>query len=135
MLAHAFLGQFRSVMEKPVHQVSPEAMQVLVDYAWPGNVRELKSAVESAMIHCKGAILQVEDLPPEIHRSEGGSVYVPFQRQDERTRMAGALQQTGGNRSEAARLLGMSRRTFYRRLAEYESALSAPPDPIGDHPQ
>lgn len=134
LLAHAFLGQFRSVMEKPVHQVSPDAMQVLVDYAWPGNVRELKSAVESAMIHCKGAIVQVEDLPPEILHSEAGAVYVPFQRQDERTRMAGALQQTGGNRSEAARLLGMSRRTFYRRLAEYEDDVSGPPNPVDDQP-
>ena len=59
LLVHAFLGQFRSVMEKSVLQVSPEALQVLTAYPWPGNVRELKSAVESALIHCKGTVVQV----------------------------------------------------------------------------
>lgn len=120
LLVHAFLGQFRSVMEKPVLQVSPEALQVLINHSWPGNVRELKSAVESALIHCKGTVVRVEDLPPEVRNPEPAATYVHFKRQDERTRMVGALQQTGGNRSEAARLLGMSRRTFYRRLAEYD---------------
>ncbi len=125
LLVHAFLGQFRSVMEKPVLQVSPEALQVLTNHSWPGNVRELKSAVESALIHCKGTVVQPEDLPPEVRHAESRATYVPLQGQDERSRMLGALQQTGGNRSEAARLLGMSRRTFYRRLAEYDVALAA----------
>lgn len=124
LLVHAFLGQFRSVMEKSVFQVSPEALQLLTAYSWPGNVRELKSAMESALIHCKGTVVQVGDLPPEIRYPEPKSTYVPLHRDDERTRMLGALQQTCGNRSEAARLLGMSRRTFYRRLAEYDVAAS-----------
>lgn len=132
LLVHAFLGQFRSVMEKPVLHVSSDALQVLGEYAWPGNVRELKSAVESAMIHCKGAVMQVEDLPPEIRHSESKATSVPLKRQAERTRMVGALQQAGGNRSEAARLLGMSRRTFYPRLAEY--GVSAMSDPTGTQP-
>lgn len=112
-------------MEKPVLRVSPEALQVLTSYSWPGNVRELKSAVESALIHCKGTVMRTEDLPPEVRSPEPQATYVPLQRQDERTRMLAALQRTGGNRSEAARLLGMSRRTFYRRLAEYDVAASA----------
>jgi DNA-binding NtrC family response regulator len=129
LLVYAFLGQFRSVMEKPVLQVSAEALQALMAHRWPGNVRELKSAVESALIHCKGTVMQAEDLPPEIRHPQPAATYVPLQRQDERTRMAGALQQAGGNRSEAARLLGMSRRTFYRRLAEYDvCALGESPD-------
>jgi DNA-binding NtrC family response regulator len=125
LLVHAFLGQFRSVMEKPVLQVSSEALRVLTSHSWPGNVRELKSAVESALIHCKGTVVRPEDLPPEVRSPEPQATYVPLPRQDERSRMLGALQQTGGNRSGAARLLGMSRRTFYRRLAEYDVAASA----------
>lgn len=124
LLVHAFLGQFRSVMEKPVLQVSPDALQMLISYSWPGNVRELKSAVESALIHCRGTVVRAEDLPPEVHNPEPTATYVPIQRPDERTRMLGALQQSGGNRSEAARLLGMSRRTFYRRLTEYDVSAS-----------
>jgi DNA-binding NtrC family response regulator len=120
LLVHAFLGQFRSVMEKPVLQVSPDALQMLVSYSWPGNVRELKSAVESALTHCRGTVVRAEDLPSEVRNSQPAATYVPIHRPDEWTRMLGALQQSGGNRSEAARLLGMSRRTFYRRLAEYD---------------
>lgn len=120
LLVHGFLGQFRSVMEKPVLQVHPEALQILGEYAWPGNVRELKSVVESAMLHCTGTVVRVEDLPSEIRDSESRVHYGLRKRQAERARMLVALQETGGNRSEAARLLGMSRRTFYRRLEEYE---------------
>ena len=119
VLVRAFLGQFRSVMGKPVLQVDPEALQVLREYAWPGNVRELKNAVESSMLHCTGTIVRVDDLPAEIRDSGSRVSYVLRKYQAERTRMLGALQETNGNRSEAARLLGMSRRTFYRRLAEY----------------
>ena len=79
-----------------------------------------QSHINHALIHCKGTVVRVEDLPPEVRNPEPAATYVHFKRQDERTRMVGALQQTGGNRSEAARLLGMSRRTFYRRLAEYD---------------
>ncbi|MFO0733094.1 MAG: sigma-54 dependent transcriptional regulator [Nitrospiraceae bacterium] len=122
LLVHSFVTQFRSVMEKPVHHVHVDAMQLLMDYAWPGNVRELKSAVESAMIHCKGTTLHVDDLPPEIVDGSVAAVTPPSA--DERARMLDALRRAGGNRSEAARLLGMSRRTFYRRLAEYD--LSVP---------
>lgn len=121
MLAYFFLNQFRSIMEKPVHQISEAAMEAMTDYSWPGNVRELKSAIESAVIHCKNSIIQYDDLPPEIIAPD-----VPPQRRleqsssDERDRILTALREAHGNRSEAARLLGMSRRTFYRRLLEYD---------------
>ncbi|HEX2056159.1 MAG TPA: sigma-54 dependent transcriptional regulator [Nitrospiraceae bacterium] len=125
ILAYFFLGQFRSIMEKPVHQISDEAMRALSSYAWPGNVRELKSAVESAVIHCKGSMIQYGDLPPEIIAPDAPT---PARREpsvsDERTRILIALRQANGNRSEAARLLGMSRRTFYRRLLEYDLPLT-----------
>ena len=127
LLVRAFLGQFRSVMGKPVLQVDPEALKVLGEYAWPGNVRELKNAVESSMLHCTGTVVRVEDLPAEIRDSESRANYVLRKYQAERTRMLGALQETDGNRSEAARLLGMSRRTFYRRLAEYNVRNISPP--------
>lgn len=122
LLVHSFVAQFRSVMEKPVHHVHVNAMQLLTDHDWPGNVRELKSAVESAMIRCKGGMLQVDDLPPEILDPSASPAAPPGA--DERARMLDALQRAGGNRSEAARLLGMSRGTFYRRLTEYD--LSVP---------
>ncbi len=120
LLVRAFLGQFRSVTGKSVLQVDPEALQALGEYAWPGNVRELKNAVQSAMLHCTGTVMRVEDLPSDIRASESRQNYLLRKHQAERTRLLEALQETDGNRSEAARLLGVSRRTFYRRLAEYD---------------
>jgi transcriptional regulator of acetoin/glycerol metabolism len=83
-------------------------------------VRELKNAVQSSMLHCTGTVMRVEDLPSVIRASESRQNYVLRKHQAERTRMLEALQETDGNRSEAARLLGISRRTFYRRLTEYD---------------
>lgn len=125
ILASFFLGQFRSIMEKPVHQISDEAMKALTTYTWPGNVRELKSAIESAVIHCKGSVIQYNDLPPEIISPEAPTpTRLEQSSADEKSRILVALRQANGNRSEAARLLGMSRRTFYRRLIEYDLPLT-----------
>lgn len=126
MLVTFFLGQFRSVMEKPVNQVSPAAMHALLEYPWPGNVRELKSAIEAAVIHCKGSVIQHDDLPPEIISPDAPAPSVPVpSASTERSRILIALREANGNRSEAARLLGMSRRTFYRRLLEYDLPLTS----------
>ncbi len=125
ILANFFLGQFRSIMEKPVHQIGEAAMLALQGYSWPGNVRELKSAIESAVIHCKSSVIDHGDLPPEILTPERPSQNALDQpSSNERNRILIALREAGGNRSEAARLLGMSRRTFYRRLLEYDLPLS-----------
>jgi transcriptional regulator with PAS, ATPase and Fis domain len=120
LLASAFLGQIRATMGKGVNQISPEALRLLLTYAWPGNVRELKNAIEFAAISCKGQRINATDLPPEISRSQPStpaSTLVPQTGQDERTQLLRALNQASGNRSEAAKLLGMSRATLYRRLA------------------
>ncbi|NIP98077.1 MAG: hypothetical protein GWO24_33495 [Akkermansiaceae bacterium] len=87
-----------------------------MEYDWPGNVRELKSAVDFATLHCKGSIIVAEDLPPEVRHSEPARPAAAEEPQDERQRILNALEQAEGSRTRAARLLGMSRATFYRRL-------------------
>jgi transcriptional regulator with PAS, ATPase and Fis domain len=122
LLASAFLGQIRAAMGKGVDQISPEALRLLLAYAWPGNVRELKNAIEFAAISCKGQRINAPDLPPEISRSQPNapaSTLVPHSGHDKRAQLLHALNQASGNRSEAAKLLGMSRATLYRRLANY----------------
>lgn len=117
LLVTSFLGQCCAVTGKPVDHVSPEAMQALIRYAWPGNVRELKSAIEFAVISCKDMSVELEDLPPEAIDSHA----MPHQldvSQDEKTRLLTALQHAKGNRTMAARLLGVSRATLYRRFTE-----------------
>jgi transcriptional regulator of acetoin/glycerol metabolism len=93
----------------------------LMDYIWPGNVRELKSAVDFAVLQCKGSHIEIENLPPEIRDSGYGEApgtdnFRADIHQSETERILAALEQTGGSRTRAARLLGISRATFYRRL-------------------
>jgi DNA-binding NtrC family response regulator len=116
LLAASFLGQFSAGSGKRVTEISQEALQALIDYDWPGNVRELKSAIEFTLIHCAGAVIQTEDLPPEIFPPAEAIAGDPLQ--DERSRFVQALDRSRGNRALAARLLGISRATLYRRLAD-----------------
>jgi PAS domain S-box-containing protein len=116
LLAVSFLGQFSAGSGKRVTEISQEALQALIDYDWPGNVRELKSAIEFTLIHCAGAVIQTEDLPPEIFPPAEAIAGDPLQ--DERSRFVQALDRSRGNRALAARLLGISRATLYRRLAD-----------------
>jgi DNA-binding NtrC family response regulator len=118
LLVASFLGQCCAVTGKPVDRVSPEAMQALTNYAWPGNVRELKSAIESGVISCKETTIRIEDLPPEVFDSLVPQMPLDAS-QDEKARLLAALDHAKGNRTIAARLLGVSRATLYRRLTEF----------------
>jgi sigma-54 dependent transcriptional regulator, acetoin dehydrogenase operon transcriptional activator AcoR len=123
LLAGWFLRQSRAATGKPVQDISQDAMQALMDYAWPGNVRELKSAIEFAVIHCKGQMLRISDLAPEIREAvaeptlKSAAAPPNAPEDEERQRLLEALRRAGGNRAAAARLLGIGRTTLYRRLA------------------
>ena len=131
LLANRFLGDLRAATGKPVREVSPESMRLLMDYPWPGNVRELRNALEYAVVGCRRAVIHPDDLPPETLTVADppavGARSVPSDPDTERSRFHEALNQAGGNRTRAARLLGVSRATFYRRL----DALNIDPDPGG----
>jgi DNA-binding NtrC family response regulator len=117
---------------------SPLAMRLLRAYGWPGNVRELFSAIEFAAIQAGDGRIEAQHLPDAIRRaqedpgaSEGsdaggvvtarraGSYRAPDSDREERAAIRDALEQAGGVRAEAARLLGMSRTTLWRRMTEY----------------
>jgi len=119
LLVESFLSQSRAATGKAVKHVSSEAMRILLGYAWPGNVRELKSAIDFATLHCKPSVITAEDLPPEIihatHPQTGGASH-----RNEKQRIVEALEAADGNRTVAARELGMSRATLYRRLAHLD---------------
>ena len=119
LLASVFLDQARTTSGKTeVQDINREAMQLLMRYPWPGNVRELKSALDFSLIHCQGVIIQPSDLPPEIVDVNSDILMKGENELDEKERIAAVLKHTKNNRSEAARILGMSRSTFYRRLIE-----------------
>ncbi len=120
LLVDTFLAELRQRTGKQVTHVSHEAMGKLLKHDWPGNVRELRGAVEAAFIRTRGATLEAEHLPEELMARPQKPSSGPALLGDEPTRIRAALEATGGRRAEAAKLLGISRATFYRRLAQYE---------------
>jgi len=120
LLAASFLGEVCANSGKHLAAINDEAMRCLLAYEWPGNVRELRSAIEFAVIRCTGPVLTAQDLPPEIlaEPSALAAAHLAGVGGDEAERFAAALKMAGGNRAAAARLLGISRATFYRHLAQ-----------------
>ena len=118
LLAKAFLSQFRKKNSGTAPgTISGEAMHILTECAWPGNVRELKNAIEFAAIRCAGDVIQPDELPPEILAACSPPA-AKLSPEEEKVRLLDALERASGNRAKAARLLGISRATFYRRSRE-----------------
>jgi len=107
-------------------RISPAAMRLLEQYAWPGNIRELRNAVERAVLLAGGGAVDVEHLPLEkmsavwLAPPAPAPAPAPAPEGDrasaERQRIADALQRCAGNQTQAARLLGISRRTLLYKL-------------------
>jgi DNA-binding NtrC family response regulator len=117
----------------PVKQFSPEAMELLVTYGWPGNIRELENAVERACVTSRDRLIQVENLPPELHLPRRKAT--PFSIdlatplteliQDavshiERQYIRQALRKTRGHVGQCARICGLSRRSITTKIAEHK---------------
>jgi DNA-binding NtrC family response regulator len=95
-------------------------------YSWPGNIRELQHAVEHAFVLCRDDVIALKHLPPELHDFTNSEPAMPEQNpaieksEDEVDRIVAALEKSGWNKSRAARLLGFSRRTIYRKMEELD---------------
>ena len=109
--------------------LTPEAMETLLNYSWPGNVRELRNAIEYAFVLCRGNWIDKEHLPQKItanhKRPNAKSRKNSPSWEEERKKLIHALRQVGGNQSEAARLLGVSRVTVWKRIKKYGINLGA----------
>jgi two-component system response regulator HydG len=123
VLAQKFFKHVQLKSNKPVQSISPEAMDALTHYSWPGNVRELKSAFEYAFVTCMEDAIKPEHLPPDLHvaGTRNTSVTPVALSLDEQKKRAleEALLQAGGNKSEAARILGVSRVTVWNQMHRY----------------
>lgn len=127
LLADRFLREFATENRKRVNGFAPEVVQALLQYRWPGNVRELRSAIERAVVLCRGDLITVRDLPPAV-RTQGS---VGLERsgseaqnnltvaEAEKQLIIRALQECEGNRTQAAKKIGISRRTLHRKLHAY----------------
>ena len=117
LLVEAFVHEICVVNDISIPRVERDALSAMMAYRWPGNVRELRNAIEFALIRCKGEELRVIDLPPEVNAAPGsGSGSVSFDTDSEKDRIINALKASNGRRAEAAKLLGISRATLYRRM-------------------
>ncbi|MFN8547448.1 MAG: sigma-54 dependent transcriptional regulator [Candidatus Eisenbacteria bacterium] len=131
LLAQHFLNEIAAREGKPVRGLAQTTAERLLDYPWPGNVRELSNAIERAVAMTDHDLLLPEDLPERVRRTlapraltslpttaanEGRPLTVE---EVERRHILGVLNECGGNKSLAARLLGLDRRTLYRKLETF----------------
>ncbi len=103
--------------------LSPEAGELLVNYPWPGNVRELANTVERLLILTQGEVIGPEDLPANIRSGSGPAAGPSSLAEMERLHLARVLQQTGGRKMQAARLLGIDIKTLNQKIRRYNIAL------------
>lgn len=117
LLVGHFIELFNTRFCRQVRGVSAAVERFFLSYHWPGNIRELEHVIEHAFILCQQDQLELEHLPPDLPLT---SVVKPLQLQaDPAAAIGAALSQAGGNKAKAARLLGMSRRTIYRKITEF----------------
>ena len=128
LLAANFLREFAAENHKPVNDFTADAMELLINYSWPGNVRELRAAVEHAVVLCRGEKISARDLPPSVRAGGSTGATEPARllarndltvKEAEKQLIVRALKETDGNRTRAAQRIGMSRRTFHRKLHTY----------------
>ena len=129
LLAMHFIKKYAEPMQKPISGLTESALALLMDYAWPGNVRELENVIERSVTLARGDKITPEDLPPVVRGSSGDRQMIEEAAEKTRT-MADVerqyilriLEKTGGNKYQAAQLLGIDRKTLYRKLDEIDKA-------------
>ncbi|MBI5542876.1 MAG: sigma-54-dependent Fis family transcriptional regulator, partial [Deltaproteobacteria bacterium] len=135
LLANHFLKICSQKNQKPMSGFSKAALERLEAYAWPGNVRELENAVERAVVLCRGSAVELEDLPASARGGASGGerhVIIPIGMPMEEVELKviqETLRHTKGDKTLAARLLGIAARTIYRKLDRSEGPDEGPSPP------
>jgi DNA-binding NtrC family response regulator len=131
LLVEAFLKDCALENEKPRRDLAPEAMRLVLDYDWPGNVRELRTAIEHGVVMATGPQITPRDLPAVLRRGPTAPPQPAGRelnlRDTEAALILRALEDCRGNRSEAAKKLGISRRTLHRRLKDWNISKRSKP--------
>ena len=135
ILVRGFLRYFCKVNDKPLVDLTPDAMDALLTYDWPGNVRELRTAIEHGVVMSTGPKITLRDLPMAVRQAAGAklpggvSAHAFEQKtspldlhETEKKLIAQALAATNGNVTAAAKKLGISRRTLHRKINEMNLA-------------
>ena len=125
LLSTSFLNEFNKENKKDIEGFSNEARSAIAGYDWPGNIRELRNCVESAVVMCRGKQIELGDLPPVVSRSsKTDSVEIELgttMDEAEKRIIMGTVAWCKGNKSKAADVLGLGRKTIIRKMQEYEA--------------
>jgi len=127
LLAEHFVGKFGENMGKSVKTITPDVFKVLLKYSWPGNVRELENVIERGLVLTETDLIDVENLPPEVHRGSESSAFSQLDEYSikkatrilEKELIRKALRRTNGNHTHASRILEISHRTLLYKIKEY----------------
>lgn len=119
LLVEHFRRMFENTFNKRIQGVSDETLRILLNYRWPGNVRELEHAIEHAFVLCNDRVLLPEHLPPYMLGSGQNAGTGSPPRQNDTDRIQAVLEKTDWNIAKAARMLGVSRPTLYRKMREH----------------
>ncbi len=139
LLVRSFLRHFCKVNEKPLLELTADAMNALLTYGWPGNVRELRTAIEHGVVMARGTKLTLRDLPPNVRAAAGATLpggITPAKafgekssaldlHETEKRLIMQALATTNGNITKAAQQLGISRRTLHRKINEMKGEVTS----------
>ncbi|MCG6879543.1 MAG: sigma 54-interacting transcriptional regulator [Deltaproteobacteria bacterium] len=123
LLVDAFLRRLRKRSHKEIPGIDPEVMDFFMRYRWPGNIRELKSTLEYAFVVAESGVIQMNHLPKTSNRSDDvpTAVSMPMnpKEEEEKASLLKALEQSRGNKTEAARILKVHRMTVWNRMRKY----------------
>lgn len=117
-LIQHFIQKYATIMNKPIREITPEAMDLLVRYAWPGNVRELENVIERAMVVSKHSAICPDDLPFQLVAGQTAPLDDTLE-SIERMHVEKILQRTNWNITQAAHILDIDRVTLYNKIARY----------------
>ncbi len=128
ILAQFFVKMFSQKSEAEMKEITESVAQRLLDYQWPGNVRELRNAMERAVTLSEGTKLSIEDLPDSIRNYQSRTMVIASDKPEElrsleeveKRYILHVLDTVDGNRTVASKILGLDRKTLYRKLIRYE---------------
>ncbi len=123
LLMSSFLEEFNREDKRTIEGFSPAARKAMYAYSWPGNIRQLRNTIESAVVTCRGKVIDTGDLPDQIvAENRAGEVSIRLGvtlSEAERTVIMSTLDFCEGNKTKASEMLGIGRKTLHRKLEEY----------------
>lgn len=120
ILTDAFIKQLNPILDTTISGVENSVEKLFEQYEWPGNIRQLRNVIECGMIMAETGRISIADLPNELLKKADERDRITLDQAAEKTELERALRQTNGNKSQAARMLGISRSGFYEKLKKYQ---------------